>query len=188
MPHPPVTRKEIAAWCFYDFANSAFTTIIVTVAFSVYFTQVVAKGLHPELWWGRGYAISMILAGLIAPVLGAVSDYSKNRKFFLVLLTVLSVIPTALLFFVQAGDLVLGLALFIAANLSYNGALAFYDSFLKDVSNPSTIGRISGFGWSLGYLGGLIALFLVYPLVQGGFGPENETLYRLSFPATAVFF
>lgn len=188
MPVQPVTRKEIAAWCFYDFANSAFTTIIVTVSFSVYFTQVVAKGHNPEVWWGRGYAISMILAGLIAPVLGAVSDYSKSRKFFLVLLTLLTVIPTALLFFVGAGDIFLGLSLFIAANLCYNGALAFYDSFLKDVSNPSTMGRISGFGWSLGYLGGLTALLLVYPLVQGGFGPENQTAYRLSFPATAAFF
>ncbi|HEY5648679.1 MAG TPA: MFS transporter [Nitrospiria bacterium] len=188
MPVPPVSRKEVAAWCLYDFANSAFTTIIVTVAYSVYFTQVVAEGHDPEAWWGRGYAISMILAGLMAPVLGAVSDYSKSRKFFLVGLTIACVIPTALLFFVQAGDIVLGLALFIAANLFYTGALAFYDSFLKDVSTPSSMGRISGFGWSLGYLGGLIALVLIYPLVQGGFGPENRMAYRMSFPATAVFF
>ncbi|HSG06355.1 MAG TPA: MFS transporter, partial [Nitrospiria bacterium] len=162
----PVTGKEIASWCFYDFANSAFTTIIVTVAYSVYFTEVVARGQNPEAWWGRAYALSMILAGVLAPVLGAAADYSRRRKLFLTVLTLLTILPTALLFFVKEGDLGLGLFLFIWANLCYSGALAFYDSFLKDISVPSNIGRISGAGWALGYLGGLLALLMVYPFVS----------------------
>lgn len=188
MPIPPVTRKEIGVWCLYDFANSAFTTIIVTVAYSVYFTEVVAKGQDPEAWWGRGYALSMILAGALSPVLGAVADYTRRRKFFLILLTLLTVFPTALLVFVKEGNIGLGLGLFIWANLCYGGALAFYDSFLKDISNSSNIGRISGGGWALGYIGGLFSLLVVYPFVSGGLGPENQFAYRMSFPLTALFF
>ena len=181
----PVTRKEIWAWCLYDFSNSAYTTVIVTVAYSVYFTEVVAKGHNPEAWWGRGYALSMILGGLLSPFLGALADYSASRKRFLIFFTVMTLIPTTLLVVVRQGDILMGIGLFVVANLSYNSALSFYDSFLKDLSDSSNIGRISGYGWALGYIGGLLALLAVYPFIQGGFSPENNLAYRLSFPMAA---
>ena len=184
----PVTKKEIWAWCLYDFSNSAYTTIIVTVAYSVYFTEVVAKGQNPEAWWGRAYALSMLISGLLSPILGALADYSARRKFYLTVLTLLAIVPTALLVSVGPGDVLLGIGLFVVANVCYNSALTFYDSFLKDLSSPSNIGRISGYGWSLGYIGGLCSLLLAYPLIQGGFSPENQFAYRLSFPLTAAFY
>lgn len=184
----PATRKEIWAWCFYDFANSSFTTIIVTVAYSVYFTEVVARGHSPEAWWGRGYALSMILGGFLSPVLGALADYSATRKLQLILFTVLTLIPTVLMVTVGPGDIFLGIFLFVIANLSYNSALAFYDSFLKDLAESSNMGRISGYGWSFGYIGGLVSLLVVYPFLRGGYAGEDPWFYRLSFPITALFY
>lgn len=184
---PAASGREVFAWCLYDFANSAFTTIIVTVAYSVYFTEVVAPSAG-EAWWGRGYALSMLLIGLLSPVLGAVADRSGDKRSFLIGFTLLSVAATALLFFVGRGDLWLGLALFIVANIGFNGANTFYDAFLKDVAPFERMGRISGYAWALGYIGGLASLLLVLPLLKGGFAPENLAAYRASFVVTAGFF
>ena len=188
MIHEPVTKKEIWVWCLYDFANSAFTTIIVTVAYSVYFVQVVARGHSPEAWWGWGYGISMLFIGLISPVLGALADYSGTRKQYLIGFSLLCILATALLVLVKEGDIWLGIGLFALANIGFNGGITFYNAFLKDISRSENMGRISGYGFALGYIGGLISLFLVYPLIQGGLGNENLHLYRLSFPVTAGFF
>ena len=186
--YPGTTKKQIWAWCFYDFANSSFTTIIVTVSYSVYFTQIVAKGHNPEVWWGWGYGISMLLVGVVSPILGALADYSGIKKTLLILFSLLCIIATALLVFVQEGDIWMGISLFIMANIGFNGALTFYNAFLNDIARPGNMGRISGFGYSLGYAGGLLSLLMVFPLIQGGFNEENLFLYRLSFPATAAFF
>jgi UMF1 family MFS transporter len=181
-------KREIWAWCWYDFANSAFTTVIVTVAYSVYFAQVVARGRDAEAWWGWGYGISMLLIGIASPVLGAMADFSGTKKKYLAIFTVLSVAATALLAFVAEGDVWAGIVLFAVANIGFNGGLTFYNAFLKDLSRSENMGRISGYGFALGYIGGLASLILVYPMIRGGFDPDNLTLFRLSFPVTAVFF
>lgn len=183
----PAGGGTILAWCFYDFANSAFTTIIVTVAFSVYFTEIVAPE-NGEAWWGRGYGASMLVIGLLAPVLGAMADRSASKKRFLVGFTLLSVVATAGLYFVGEGDLGPALILFALGNIGFNGGITFYNAYLKELAPPSHLGRISGYGWGLGYVGGLVSLVLVFPLLRGGLGPDNLDLYRLSFPATAIFF
>lgn len=182
-----VSRREQWAWCAYDFANSSFTTIIVTVAYSVYFTRVVAPDVG-EAWWGRGYAASMLIAGLLSPVLGAVADLRAAKRRLLIALTLICVVPTALLGFVGPGDLAWGLILFVIANAGYNAALHIYDAFLKELAPPTSMGRLSGLGWGVGYLGGLASLALVYPLIVGGFAAEQSETYRLAFPATAAFF
>jgi MFS transporter, UMF1 family len=181
-------KKEIWAWCWYDFANSAFSTIIVTVAYSIYFAQVVAKGHNAESWWGWGYGLSMLAIGLVSPVLGALADYSGTKKRYLILFTLLSVLATGMLVVVSEGDVWLGILLFGLANIGFNGGLTFYNAFLKDLSRSDNMGRISGYGFALGYIGGLVSLLLVFPLIKGGFDPDNLLRYRLSFPVTAVFF
>ncbi len=189
---PPISgsaapRHERWAWAGYDFANSAFTTIIVTVAYSVYFTRVVAPE-HGEAWWGRGYAASMLLAGVLSPVLGAVADATASKRRFLIAMTVVCVVPTALLGLVGPGDLAWGLALFIVANVGYNAALHLYDAFLKELTTADTMGRLSGWGWGFGYLGGLASLALAYPFLAGGMDGDAAARYRLAFPVTAAFF
>lgn len=182
------TKGEILAWCLYDFANSSYTTVIVTVAFSIYFTTIIADGPDGARLWGRTYAASMLIIAVISPLLGAIADYGGLKKRFLVCFTLMSVIATALLFFVTRGDIVLGVILFTLSNIGFNGGMHFYNSFLIDISTRSNIGKISGYGWALGYVGGLIALVIVFPLIKGGLSEANLPSYRLSFPITAAFF
>jgi UMF1 family MFS transporter len=186
----PVSTRERFAWCLYDFANSSFTTVITTVAFSVYFVHVVA-GDEPgrgEALWGRGYALSMIGAALLSPVLGAIADQYALKKQFLIAATVLCVLATAALYFVGPGDVLLGLIVFGIATIGFELGYAFYNAFLVELADTEEMGRLSGYGWATGYVGGLVSLAIVYPFVKGGLGPENLDQYRMSFPITAVFF
>ncbi|MCK4846527.1 MAG: MFS transporter [Deltaproteobacteria bacterium] len=185
------TKGEIFAWCLYDFANSSYSTVIITVAFSIYFTTIIADGAgmgDGARLWGRTYAVSMLIIAVVSPLLGAIADDRGLKKRFLTAFTLLSVVATALLFFVGRGDITLGVILFTLSNIGFNGGMHFYNSFLIDISTKDNIGRISGYGWALGYVGGLIALVIVFPLIRGGLIEANLTSYRLSFPVTAAFF
>ena len=179
-----VLRKQIS-WCLYDFGNSAYTTVIVTVAYSVYFTEVVAKGTGIVLW-GRAVAFSMLVCALLSPLLGALADFSGKKRDFLFIFTLIAVFFTGMLSLVEEGDILYGLLFFILANISYNAALIFYDAFLLELTTADHIGRLSGFGWATGYIGGFLSLLVVFPLLKGG--TESLPLYRLSFVVTALFF
>lgn len=188
--HPPPLQaalKERISWCLYDFANSAFTTIIVTVAYSVYFVEVVATEGGATLW-GRAVAVSMLLVAFLSPLLGALADFSGRKKRFLLIFTMISVLFTALLYFVEAGDLFEGLLFFIVANVGYNGALVFYDAFLKELTTGERMGRLSGYGWAVGYIGGFFSLLLVAPFLRSGFEGESAATFRLAFVITALFY
>ena len=188
---PPAGTKELWAWCLYDFANSSFTTLILTVAFSIYFIQVVARDLGggtAERVWFWGYAISMLLAALLAPPLGALADARAIKRPLLICSTLACVACTALLAFVERGDVWLGLLLFGLANITFELGFLFCSAFLVEITTPAAMGRISGYGWGLGYAGGLLSLALAYPFIKDGFTDANLPLYRLSFAVTAVFF
>jgi UMF1 family MFS transporter len=183
-------RVQIAAWCLYDFADSSFTTLIVTVSYGLYFRSVVAGHLGPaaDFYWGLSIAISMAAVALATPVLGAIADLSGLRRRFLRAFALVSVAATASLLFVREGDLAAGMALFIVANVGYEGAHVFYNGFLPDLASDDRMGRISGYGWSFGYIGGLAALLLAHPLTRGGFAAGAVDRYRLVFPLVAGFF
>jgi len=173
--------KNILGWISYDFANSSFTTIIVTVVYSVYFKNIVVGGSERgTALWGWAMGISMAMVAITSPILGAVADYSRSKKKFLFINCYLSVIFTSLLYFVGKGQVFLGMLFFIIANYGFNSANVFYNAFLPEISNKKNIGKISGFGWGLGYLGGLIALFLALQLIK------IDT--RLVFPMVGLFF
>ena len=166
----------------YDFANSSFTTIIVTVIYSVYFKNVVvAQGELGTALWGRAISISMLMVAVSAPIFGAVADFSRAKKKFLFFNCYLTVIFTALLFFVKAGDIYKGMIFFIIANFAFNSGNVFYNALLPDIAPREEIGKISGWGWAIGYIGGLIALLLMLPLVHNNW-------IRLVFPTVAAFF
>ena len=188
-PNGKSGKKEIFVWCLYDFANSAFPTLIVTVAYSVYFKTVVAGGGgRGDFLWGISLSAAMILAVLITPPLSAVADRKGTRKRMLLTYSAVCICGTALLAGVGPGMVAAGMALFIIANVGFEGALIFYNSFLPDISTPKTIGKVSGWGWGLGYFGGLLCLLLVRPFLEGGFAPENLPLFRASFFAVAAFY
>ncbi len=183
-------RQQIVAWCLYDFADSSFTTLIVTVAYGIYFRAVVAGdlGAAADFYWGLCIALSMATVALATPVLGAIADLAGRRRLFLRLFALVSIGFTALLVFVRQGDLARGMILFMVANIGFEGAHVFYNSFLPEIADDHRIGRISGYGWALGYIGGLAALLLAHPLMRRGFAPESVDLYRLTFPMVAVFY
>jgi UMF1 family MFS transporter len=173
--------KSIFGWVMYDFANSSFVTIIVTVIYSVYFRNVVvgSEELGTALW-GRAMSISMLMVGLSAPIFGAIADYSRSKKKFLFINTYLCVAFTCMLFFVREGDIFKGMLFFIIANFGYNSANVFYNSFLSEIAPRADMGKVSGWGWGVGYVGGLLSLFLSLRLVAIN--------VRLVFPAIGVFF
>lgn len=175
-------NKNISGWLMYDFANSSFTTIIVTVIYSKYFVQtVVNNGNIGTALWGRAIAISMLLVALTAPIFGAVADFSRAKKKFLFYNTYITIVFTALLYFVRIGDVAKGMIFFIFANFGFNSANVFYNSLLPDITHSKDYGKVSGLGWGVGYIGGLLSLILVLPLVKAG-----KIVWV--FPAVALFF
>lgn len=174
----------------FDFANTSFSVMIVAVGYSLYFKEVVAGGSgRGDFLWGIAVSISMLLTAIIAPVLGAAADFSSRRKRFLFGFTLASIVSTALLFFVEADDILAGMVLFIIANIGFEGGLVFYDAFLPDITTERSYGRVSGYGFAMGYIGSLVTLFIAMPLYTEGFIPENLHNVRLSFAiAAGIFF
>ena len=157
------TRRERFAWCMYDFANSGYTTVILTAIFNAYFVGVVAAESgngHATLLWTLTIAAANALVLLSAPVIGAIADYSGAKKRFLVVTTLGCVLFTALLSFVGPGDVSLAIILVILATFMFASGENLIAAFLPEISTPETMGRLSGYGWALGYLGGLLALIL----------------------------
>ncbi|HHX08914.1 MAG TPA: MFS transporter [Chloroflexi bacterium] len=154
------------AWYLYDFGNSAYAAVILLAVFSAYFKNVVVGGAEGTRFWGWAVGIAAITVALISPVLGAIADSSRSKKLFLFIFTGISVVFTAMLFFVRAGDIVMGMVFFILAETGYRGAQVFYDALLVDVSTPETIGYISGKGWAFGMLGGVATLLIAVVPMQ----------------------
>ncbi|MFI5253758.1 MAG: MFS transporter [Bacteroidota bacterium] len=188
--HSDLDRKprkfEIFSWTLFDFANTAFSVIIVTVIYSQYFTDQVAGGRR---WlWGLSVSLSMICAAVLSPPLGAAADFSKRRKLFLWLFTLACVICSGLMFFVQPGMIALGMLLFIIANIGFEGGLVFYDAFLPRLTSSTSYGSVSGFGFAMGYLGALAVLVIVKILIPENTDPDYYFYVRLSFVVAAIFF
>lgn len=184
-----VSFREILAWCFYDFANSCYPTIILTAFYVLYFKEVVIPGNpRADFLWGLGISISMFLVAVSSPVLGAIADLSGAKKRFLIWYCCISVVCTGLLATTGFGTLIWALFLLIFSCVGFEGGNVFYNAFLPQLAGPYRIGKISGYGWALGYLGGLSCLFLILPLVRGGFGEENLLRCRLALVITALWF
>lgn len=186
--YPPATRREIWSWAMFDFANSSYTTVIVTVAFSVYFTRLVAPEGRGDFLWGVGIAISNLIVLSLSPIVGAIADDSGRKKLFLFATYLTCVIGTALLWFVKPGQVGLGLVLLVISFLGFSFGENLAGAFLPEISTPANIGRISGLGWGLGYFGGLGCLLLVQPLLAGDFAESNLPNLRLAWVVTAAFF
>ncbi|HOR13824.1 MAG TPA: MFS transporter, partial [Clostridia bacterium] len=158
--------KARHAWYLYDFGNSAYASVVLLAVYSAFFKNVVVGGAEGTRLWGISVGIAAILVAVISPILGTIADFTRSKKKLLMIFTVLSVIFTALLFFVGKGDVFTGMLFFILAEIGYRAAQVFYDALLTDVSTPESIGTISGKGWAVGMLGGILALVLVLLPIQ----------------------
>lgn len=156
--------KVVWSWAMYDWANSAFTTLVVTFIYSYYFTQVIAPDeATGTLWWSRAIAISSILTALASPVFGAAADRGGARKRFMGVALAICVGATTALAFIRpdmANGALIALIVFVVADLSFEIGNVFYNAFLPSIASPARIGRISGWGWSLGYVGGTVCMLL----------------------------
>ncbi len=179
-------RSRIFVWTLFDFANTAFSVIIVTVIYSKYFSNYVTGG---QRWlWGLAVSLSMVIAALLSPPLGAIADVSRNRKRFLLMFTLLSVSCTALMFFVDKGDIISGFILFVLANIGFEAGLVFYDAFLPNLTNKKNFGRVSGYGFAMGYVGALAVLLIVMIILPSADSPDYYFYIRLTFIVAAAFF
>ena len=169
LPSQKGDARTIWAWSLYDFANSSFTTLVVTFIYGTYFTGYMA--LAPDaagvavpdaergtVLWSRAVTATAIIVALLSPVLGAFADRGGARKSFLLGMTVACVLATAALFWAEPGQVALALGLFVIANVAFETAQVFYNAYLPDITRPEQIGRVSGYGWALGYVGGLLCL------------------------------
>jgi len=138
--------------------------------------------------WGIASGISMIISSFLAPVFGAIADTSRSKNKFLTFLTLACISFSFLLFFLKEGMVGQAVILFIISNIFYQTSMMFYNSFLPQLSSKKNTGIISGFGFSVGYLGGLLILILVYPFVRGGLDPSNLLNIRITFIITSIFF
>ncbi len=159
-------KKSRWSWYSYDFGNSAYASIVLLAVYSAFFKNVVVGGAEGTRLWGISIGIAAIIVAVISPVLGTIADFTRAKKKFLLIFTVLAVVFTALLFFVGEGDVFLGMFFFIMAEIGYRAAQVFYDALLADVSAPETVGSVSGKGWAIGMVGGIFALLLVLLPIQ----------------------
>ena len=172
--------RTVAAWATYDFANSAFTTLVVTFIYSTYFSSTAFAGdtTLGTVMWSRGVTITAIVVALLSPYLGAIADRGGYRKRFLMICTAICIAGTVALYFPLPGQLGLAIAIFVIANIAFELGNVFYNAFLPDITSRERIGRVSGYGWSLGYAGGLVcmaaALLLFVRPASPAFGFSHE--------------
>lgn len=191
MSTPRAPRSEILGWAMYDFANSSYTTVIITVVYAVVFPRVIV-GDAPDyalgnLLWSVALAASYGLVVLTLPLLGALMDHVGSKKRFLLASTVVTVGATAALAFAAPGWVALAMLLVIVSNWGFSVGESFVASFLPDLGPPEELGRISGLAWGLGYVGGLVSTAIVL-FGLGPADPENWDRLRFIGPVTAGFF
>ncbi|MCU0661861.1 MAG: MFS transporter [Myxococcota bacterium] len=162
------TAAQRFSWCLYDFANSGFPTVIITAVYVLYFKQVVvgdeAGSGRSDNLWGLSNSLAAAIVFLGAPFLGAFADRGGHKRFLLGAFTLLCVVGTALLALTGPQSIALAMCLVVLAIVGFESACVFYNAFLPTLVPASALGRLSGYGWALGYIGGLGCLLAVLPL------------------------
>lgn len=179
-------KRNHWAWYMYDFGNSAYAAVILLAVYSAYFKGSVVGGAEGSRLWGFSLGIAMLVVAIISPFLGTIADFTAAKKRILFVFSSLSWVFTALLFFVEKGDIFTGMLFFILAEIGYRGGQVFYNALLTDIATPDEIGRVSGNGWAIGSVGGIICLLFILPVIV--LTDSNPLVVRGSFAFTAVFF
>lgn len=186
-----VRPREVVAWALYDFANSGYTTVVVTAIFNAYFVRSVAGNAPWATFaWTAALAVSYALVIASAPAIGAYADLRAAKKRLLGLSTIGCIVFTALLAWVRPGDLWLGIALLIASNFFFGTGENLIAAFLPELARGEALGKLSGWGWSLGYLGGLVSLgaSLAYVSAAQARGESAASFVPVTMLITAAIF
>ncbi|MHC8508071.1 MAG: MFS transporter [Rhodospirillales bacterium] len=168
MADQTLSKRSVAAWCFYDWANSAFPTIVMTFVFATYYAQGIADDpTAGAAEWSFMVAVSGFAVAVIAPMAGAVADYWGPRKPWLLALTVACIVSSAMLWWAEPDAAFAGYALFWAGLgiTMFELGMVFYNAMLPDIAPRDYYGRVSGWAWGVGYLGGLGCLAVALVLL-----------------------
>jgi UMF1 family MFS transporter len=179
-------KRQHWAWYLYDFGNSAYAAVVVLAVYSAYFKGTVVGGAQGTRLWGIAVGIAMLISAVISPILGTIADFSATKKRFLVGFSALSWIFTGLLFFVTKGDVFIGVLFYVLAEIGYRAGQVFYNGILPEIASPDELGRVSGNGWAIGSLGGIVCLLIVLPIIILFKG--SDVPVRLAMVITSVFF
>ncbi|MFQ5521039.1 MAG: MFS transporter [Candidatus Methylomirabilia bacterium] len=176
-------RQTVVAWTLYDFANSAFVAVITATVYAKYYALAVVGNQHGEgdFWWGLAVTTSMAVVALSSPSLGAIADFGGIRKRFLFLFTYASVFATGLMATVGKGDILWGWILAVVGIVGVEGGLVYYNAYLSELTTPDRQGRLSAYGFAVGYAGSAVALVAALPFALAG-------NYAGAFLVTAALF
>jgi MFS transporter, UMF1 family len=157
--NPGVARREVWAWAMYDFANSGYTTVVLTAVFNAYFVAVVAANAEWATFaWTAALSVSYAMVMVIGPLLGAWADAHAAKKTVLAYSTVICIAGTVALAWTGPGAVAWAVAFIIVSNVAYSMGENIIAAFLPEIARPEALGKVSGWGWSLGYFGGILAL------------------------------
>jgi MFS transporter, UMF1 family len=188
-----VDRREVRAWIWYDWANSAFMTTVVAAVFPIYYAKVAADGLDEAtatFRFGIATTVALTAIAVLSPVFGALADASGRKKRLLAVFAGIGIVATAGLGLVGRGDWMLALGLFMLGNIGFYGALTFYDALLPHIARPDELDRVSSAGYAIGYLGGGVLLVLNLAWIQqpAWFGLSDAGVAtRLAFVSVALW-
>ena len=186
-------KKQVRAWCLYDFGNSAFATTILAAVLPTYFSQVIYKGTsNATAVWGIITTIAMVIIAVLSPILGAISDSARAKKKFWAFFMIVGCVSTALFFFPVPGDTLFLSVVFIVANIGFTGSLVFYDAFLPHIVSRDRMDKVSAAGYAWGYIGGGILLVINMIMIMNpgsifGNGDPNYLGTRLSFVSVSIW-
>jgi len=186
-------RRDLRAWAMYDWANSAFQTTIVAAVFPIYFHKVAAFGLAPaeatsKFAWAT--TIAILIVAIVAPLLGAIADYAAMKKKLLAVFLGIGVVATLAMYWIESGDWMFALVLFVIGNVGVAGSIVFYESLLPHLVSEGELDRVSSAGYAVGYLGGgaLLAVNLLMIQKPALFGiPDAGVGTRLSLASVGVW-
>ena len=163
-------RRHVAAWCLFDFANSSYSAVIAAVVFQVFYINRIVGNAdgRGDLWWGRAISASMLFVSISSPFLGGLADYAGLRKRLLGAYTAVCICAVAGFALLSPGAALAGFVLIVLANIGMEGGLVFYNSFLPQIAPPDRQGRVSGWGFAVGYAGSIVSLLIALPLAKAG--------------------
>ena len=189
--NPGVKKREVFGWAMYDFANSGYTTVVLTAVFAAYFVGGIAKGAEWATFaWTAALSISYAIVMIVMPGLGAYADMHAKKKKLLMVSTALCVVATAALSFAGPGSVALAFALIVISNTFYSFGESLTASFLPELARPEALGKVSGWGWSFGYFGGMLALgiSLAYVIWAGKQGISADKFVPVTMLITASIY
>ncbi|HUJ00090.1 MAG TPA: MFS transporter [Usitatibacter sp.] len=183
--NPGVAKREVWAWAMYDFANSGYTTVVLTAVFNAYFVSVVARNADWATFaWTAALAVSYLGVMILGPILGAWSDAHAAKKRLLAISTVVCIAGTVALAGCGPGTVAWAVAFIVVSNIAYSMGENLCAAFLPELSRPEALGKVSGWGWSLGYFGGILALGLCLAWVLSA--PARGSTSSEAVPGTMV--